>query len=726
MRVDKKDFLLVVQYLVVPFIILHFSLIQLSEVEFPDGGVLDSIIVKVSGNMSFTILNSLRSNTLFLFNIFIGFALFCRFYDLKKEGLLSGILGAFILTSLVDYVLLLVLGVVGLYRPIPLFVVSLLLLWYLVPRGSMRFIRDVYKGISRNHEYLVIILLVFLLGLTPYKLLVYSYPVTLWKDVSPIYIAPAQMVVNFGKYIPLLDYPSSTHSRAKNVPGITALYSYTCAFSGVNVYKTVTPLVMVLFLLVLVSTYLLAKRFLGGDAAPWACLFLLFSGTYLRLGDVRGTVISFIYVAAAFIYLADFLYGQPKKLYLSAISTAFCFMVNPLIASILVVVQVFVFVVLFVITRRLKVLLSSVMFFSVAFIIGSLHFYQVSLDTGFTGYFFVFLSASIIGVFISHKNFGLKIKLKGINFLVHVAGLALTYVFFFYPTEGGGQMYARLANNFPLIAYLGVLGFLTLLFRHREKNSLEVIFLYGTVLVAGVVYFFFGQYYNTLELNPLVKLFFVEMNHKIDYWATYFLGFLSSCFIGYTIHRLNREGVGFFARLAVTSVIFFLVISPYSLKGDDIGLGRKLSGQGENTVSDFWMVAGSWIVDENRYWHPRELSPMQEEVVDKINAMIKEGEIEYKDTLLNINPIFGYLEELPSFTGVRELRVVDHHVPDKWGTGEGIHNISELDIILSGGAPEFLLYTVDSVDDETRKKLEGYYSELWATSDGRVILGELK
>lgn len=710
--------MLFMQYLVVPAIILWVSLNKLASVEFPGGGVLDAIIAKVSGNLATAILTSIRSNTFFLLDLFLGFAVFCFLYDLKKEGFLSAILGSFILASLLNYVFLLVLGGLGLYRPLPLFLVSLAILAYLVPRGSMRSFRCIFKEAPINYEQLLLILLVFLLGLTPYKLLTYAYPVTLWRDITPNHISPAQMAVSFGKYVPLNDYPSSTYSRAKNLPGITALYSFTCAFSDVNVYKTITPLVVILFPILIVSVYLLAKKFIGVNASPWACLFFLFSGTYLRLGDIRGTSISFIYVAAALIYLTEYLSGDRKKMYLSAVSTGLCFMVNPLIACILVLVQVFVFASFSILTRKPAVMAYCLFFFSLAFITGSIYFYQISVDTGYQKFFLLGLLTSVMGFIVSLRNTGFTVKSGNINILFIIFFLALTCVFFFYPTKDGGQMYLRLSNNFPLIAYLGALGLLTLFF--RRGDSVGVIFIYAIVLAAGSIYFFLGQFYSMLNFSPHIVLFFVEMDHKVDYWATFFLGFLSAGFAGFILQKLKGD----YTRLVLTSVVLFLVISPYSIKGDDIGLGRKLAGQGENKVSEFWMVAASWIADENRYWHPRQPSPLQLEVIAKVNDLIAAGEIGYYDTVLNINPVFGYLEELPSFTGVRELRVVSEHTPNRWGTGESIHNISELDVILAGGAPEFVLFTVDSISDDVRNRLNALYVTVWVSSDGVVYLGE--
>ncbi|MFH1788542.1 MAG: hypothetical protein ABH834_04100 [Candidatus Altiarchaeota archaeon] len=724
MRAEKKAIKLAIQYLLVPSVILWLSLTQLSAVEFPQGGVKDAVTAKITDNIAFTLTNSLKSNAIFAFNMLIGLALFLRFYDPKKEGLASTITGAFILASVTDYALLLALGGLGIYTPVPLALTSIIMLAYLIPKGRIISLRNLLKKTEINYEHATMILLVLILGLTPFKLLVYAYPVTLWKDITPNHIAPAQMVVNYGKYLPLKDYPSSTYTRAKNLPGITAIYAFTCVLSGERVYKAITPLVMLLFPILLASAYLLARRLLGEEAAPWACLFLLFSGAYLRLGDIRGTSLSFIYAAAALSYLADYLRGQKNKIYLSALSTGFCFMINPLIAPILAAVQALAITALAASKRQATLLTAGVKLFSIAFITGSLYFYQIAVETGFITVFMILMPAAVIGAITTlGADKTPKTKKAGLPVL---ASAFVACALYFYPTEFAGQMYSRLSNNFPLIACLGALGFLALFFRSREYDAVSLSIVYGIVLVAGIIYFFLGNYYSSIEFSPHIALFFVEMDHKIDYWATYFLGFLSAGFIGYVYERIKKSGTSYIGRLAATTLVLFLVISPYSIRGGDIGLGRKLSGQGENKVSDFWMVAASWIVDENRYWHPRALSPLQEEVAGQVDSLIASRQIGYYDVLLNVNPPFGYLEELPSFTGVRELRVVSEHVPNRWGTGEGIRTLAELDSILSEGAPGFLLVSVDSVDEESMAKLMAVYQVFWTSSDGMVKLAYRK
>ncbi|MFH1835539.1 MAG: hypothetical protein ABH851_05075, partial [Methanobacteriota archaeon] len=309
-------FLYLLQYLIIPLSLLNYFIKKLYSIGYMSEVDKVLIIQRLTENIPYTLLNILNTSAVFLFNLLIGVLIYSIIYNIREKGIFETILGGFVLSSLVNYAELLILGKLGIYHPLPLYFTSILIILITVKYTILKRFVYILKPRKKEIESYFAFLSCFILGATPILVLQLAFPITLWLDVPPNNIAPAQRVISFNRYDPLHSYPSAKYSLYQSVPFNAMLFSFITSLSGGKVIDSISPLDFFVFALTIMSIGLMYSRVWDRNYSWWPCFFFLLTYPYLRIIDLRGSSFTFIFIPLSIYYLTKAIEGEKGMFFL--------------------------------------------------------------------------------------------------------------------------------------------------------------------------------------------------------------------------------------------------------------------------------------------------------------------------------------------------------------------------------------------------------------------------
>ncbi len=266
-------------------------------------------------------------------------ALAGRPYRSWSEAALAGFAGAVLL----DCLLVFALGGASAFRPL---VVGAVLLIVLVLGG--RWCRplvapgprpDVWPGWSRPRPGAIVRgLLVVLVWCGP-LLVALASPVVPAADVLPNHVAPAEHLRVFGSIASLATYPSPIYGPSRLFLGYSDLMASLATLTGLPAALTVAAWTGPLLALTALSMRRLAATFFGRRAGFWVLLVFPLSFTFVRLPDVRDSVVALPLAALSLSLLARRSGGDrgltsgARPDWLLAVALAATILVHPLVGA---------------------------------------------------------------------------------------------------------------------------------------------------------------------------------------------------------------------------------------------------------------------------------------------------------------------------------------------------------------------------------------------------------
>jgi len=242
--------------------------------------------------------------------------------------LLAGFAGAILL----DAGLLFVLGGLGLFRPLVL--VALLLLGCLAAFGARPLVAQPFRLGRPSTARMLIVGLVWCGPL----LVALASPVVPAGDVLPNHVAPAEHLRVFGSIASLASYPSPIYGPSRLFLGYAALMATLATLTGLPAALTVAAFTGPLLVISALAMRRLAGVAFGREASFWVLLAFPLAFTFVRLPDVRDSVLALPLAALALAQLlrpdrasgrSGEVAGRPDWLLAAALTAAI--LVHPLV-----------------------------------------------------------------------------------------------------------------------------------------------------------------------------------------------------------------------------------------------------------------------------------------------------------------------------------------------------------------------------------------------------------
>jgi hypothetical protein len=228
----------------------------------------------------------------------------------RAELVVGGAVGA----VLVDAACLFVLGPIGWFEPLPLALVLIGLLgmglalgWPWLQPGSVR----------RRHVGLPFVLLVVAVWSAPVVLQLAS-PVPPFIDVLPNHVAPVEHLRAYGTWEQMVVAPSPIYGPSRIFLGYVAFLGMITQLTGLSAALAISAFTLPLALLLAASSQLVVQSLVGSAASveqrvqqlrawagAWALLIVPLTFVFLRLPDVRASVLGFVPVAFTLALLAS-------------------------------------------------------------------------------------------------------------------------------------------------------------------------------------------------------------------------------------------------------------------------------------------------------------------------------------------------------------------------------------------------------------------------------------
>lgn len=214
-------------------------------------------------------------------------------YHSWSDLVLAGFGGAVLL----DALLVFVLGGVGLFRPVVL--AAVLLVVCLAGLGARPLVALSF-GVDRSNFARG--LLVALVWCGP-LLVALASPVVPAADVLPNHVAPAEHLRVFGSIASLATYPSPIYGASRLFLGYSALMGTLATLTGLPAALAVAAFTGPLLVISAVAVRRLAGVAFGREAGFWALLAFPLAFTFVRLPDVRDSVVALPLAALTFALL---------------------------------------------------------------------------------------------------------------------------------------------------------------------------------------------------------------------------------------------------------------------------------------------------------------------------------------------------------------------------------------------------------------------------------------
>lgn len=213
-------------------------------------------------------------------------------YGSLAEAAVWGLVGAVVK----DTVLLLTLGSVGHFGPLPLALIDLALItggFFLRP-----FVHLSEHGSGPRRWSPVAWSLPLVIWSIPLVLQLAS-PVVPFLDVLPNHVAPVEHLRTFASWESLAVSPSPIYGPSRIFLGYVALVGSVATLAGLPATLAVAAFALPLSVLLAAGGYHLCRLLAGPAAGYWSLMTVPLTFTFLRLPDARATVLAFPLAAAA-------------------------------------------------------------------------------------------------------------------------------------------------------------------------------------------------------------------------------------------------------------------------------------------------------------------------------------------------------------------------------------------------------------------------------------------
>ena len=227
----------------------------------------------------------------------------------------SGLSVYFITGSLFAYLVMMTIGVMGMYFPFFILFTAGAVVFFpyrfnIFFNDLKEFIRQFRKG-SGLDFHLFGSALVFM-GL-PLLLLQLTNMAPPWIDILEVYVAPVERILNFGCYVPHDALPCAFYNSSRSVPLFTAFYSYIAALTGLHAGEAIVASSIYILFFSLSAVYFTANS-LGaapcGGIAVW--LFSLCIN-FLNLPHGRSGVLIMLFFIPAVAFFVRLLSADTRK-----------------------------------------------------------------------------------------------------------------------------------------------------------------------------------------------------------------------------------------------------------------------------------------------------------------------------------------------------------------------------------------------------------------------------
>ena len=170
-------------------------------------------------------------------------------------------------------------------------------------------------------------------------ILAFASPVVPAGDVLPNHVAPAEHLRVFGQIASLATYPSPIYGPSRLFLGYSALIAVLATLTNLPAGLTVAAFTGVLIGLSIVGVRRIASAAFGAEAGFWALVAYGLTSTFVRLPDVRDSVVALPLAALALALLSDRVDRRPGQAsprrpdWLLAAAISGAILVHPLVGA---------------------------------------------------------------------------------------------------------------------------------------------------------------------------------------------------------------------------------------------------------------------------------------------------------------------------------------------------------------------------------------------------------
>jgi hypothetical protein len=255
-------------------------------------------------------LNTILVGIAIIIILLCGMRIYGFIFSVVKPGLKlnfsSGLLSYFVIGSLFTFIIMMTIGVMGVYFPVVNWGAALILIFF--PYRLKIFLHDLKEFVQRikisfNLDFHLFGSALVFFGL-PLLLLQLTNMVPPWMDILEVYVAPVQRILSFGQYIPHDALPFALYNSSRSVPLFTAFYGFIASLTGMEASQAIVASSIYILFFSLLAVYhtgnVLGESPCGGIAV-W--LFSL-SINFLSLSHGRSGVLVMLFFipAIAFFY----------------------------------------------------------------------------------------------------------------------------------------------------------------------------------------------------------------------------------------------------------------------------------------------------------------------------------------------------------------------------------------------------------------------------------------
>lgn len=653
-------------------------------------------------------------------NLFAGAILARLVLGVPFRTRADAVLAAFATAILLDLLLLVVLGGLGVYRDL-LLVVVLVAPVALLPRIRPLVAPAAPGPARRAWPHPGWWLFVAAAWASP-VLLQLASPVVPFTDVLPNHVAPAQHLRTFGSWAELGLTQSPIYGPSRSFLGYTALSGAVATLTGLPAALAVAALALPSGLLISAAVWRTAGALGGPGAARWALLAFVLTTSFARLADARATVLVLPLALFGLALLADHVRRRPagsgpgpgggarpgRDWVLVGATLGGAILVHPVIGAI-----AFVAAGLATLARPDRLASVAVPGLVMAAVLALVQLgTMIGLDLPTLAALPMLVAAPVAGWLVARTPRVLDVVVFVGRAAVVYGGFAL--VFFAAVVIGAAvDALAPVLASLPLL----LLGTLVAAVLAPRRAASPVIL--GTLAAAAIAA---GAAGLAPVGDPLLGAVRYEMGKTLHYWIPVVLAIVAAIGIDAAWRLPRLAGTGRVVLLAGLVVAMGLPIRSEPI--DKHFLGERRLGE-IASQSLRWIERGYWVAYPDAR---RVMDAPRRELAAAVRAEIDAGRIGADTELLHVARSFQQWVATPLgvFTGVIETMASVETEASMHTVGGRLHPIGDLDALLASGRFGYVvLEPHDDLPADARDRIVAAgFSPVFAGAQGELFRHE--
>ena len=591
------------------------------------------------------------------------------------DAILGGVSGVWA----IGYFLGQLLGPIGLFRP--------LTIWILVAAGMYQLWRRPPRiriaPMTMGQKLALIALGLLSVGMLPLQL---GSPLAPYMDVLS-YPASVQRILSFGVYMPFDNDPYGCWGPRAQTPALELFLAVLAMGSHVKLGVLAHSGIMIpMAALIIFATYRLGVTLADDIAGGMAALLLFFDTLFRKMTGMRGTAVDFALIALGLAFLLDRRRSR-TLMALGAIilgTSVASHAINGGLAMIIASVGV----VLWLADGESGRFMAGVEFLAGA-VLFALPELSIGLGRALPYPVLPLMQIAGIAAVVFAMRQGGTVEARRTRLTSWIARALIVVLFagiIYTHATGRGSIFEQLMDQFPLL-FIFALGGLAIWAAWDDAfdfpNGLAIV---ATALLIGIASQFL-KYFAGMGGSEAFGSGVADIGFKVEeYWCPYFMVLAAAIPFALAYHARERT------RLVVVLALLTLLIYPWYPR---FNVDDNFT---EHSIADEWGISlgtaanGFWILTHDSRWT---MGPADFALVDYLRAEQARGHISTATHILHIArdaTVMGDFNRFSVFTGINDDPIL-HYIPATdigWFATSRVRRISQIDAAIAERPPYIL------------------------------------